>query len=97
MVFRGMEQAIELSRRLAAHDLRVIRRVIRIQRASVVALLLPSVLILCRTWLGDELTWTEATAFLFILLLNLVVGLAVILRLLPRVRYARRLSPPFVS
>jgi len=91
-----LEQAIELSRRLSVHDVRVVQRICRIQRSALWLLFAPPLLVLLWTWFGDPLPWTGVAVILLGLVLWVMVA-AIGCRHLLRVRYITQLRPRFVT
>lgn len=91
-----LRQAVELSRRLSVHDLRVVQRICRIQRSALSLLFAPPLLVLLWTWFSDPLTRTGMTVILLGLVLWVMVA-SIGCRYVLRVRYIRRLRPRFVT
>lgn len=89
-------QAIDLSRRLSVHDLRVVQRLRRILRAALSLLFAPPLLVLLWTWFSDPLTRTGMTVILLGLVLWVMVA-SIGCRYVLRVRYITRLRPRFVT
>jgi hypothetical protein len=89
-------QAIELSRRLSVHDIRVVQRIRRILRAALSLLFAPPLLVLLWTWFSDPLTRTGMTVILVGLVLWVLVA-SIGCRHVLRVRYITQLRPRFVT
>jgi hypothetical protein len=95
-LFSHMEQAADLSARIAHHDARVIGRIRRVQLAVLAVVYLVPLLVLLRTWFGGPMSWTEVGLILVGLAAWVAVSV-VACRRLSRVRYLQSVRPAFVG
>jgi len=91
-----VRQAVELSHRLAVHDIQVVGRICRVQRYLLLLLFSPPLLLLLRVFAVDTTSSAEVTVIMVGLLIWFLLAIAACRNLL-RLRYMTRLRPRFAT